>query len=126
MQTDRLDEFNRQVLLLQDEAYSLAFCLLGDQTAASRVTQFAFEAAYAQSCKNSKSLKRSVLRTILDQCAPLSLYAGLSRRERCILLLVDHLAFSYEEAAFVLRCSPARVARRLALARFKAANCDRI
>lgn len=126
MRTDRLDEFNHQVLLLQDAAYSLAFCLLGDQTAASRVTQFAFECAYAQSCKNSKFIKRLVLRSILDQCAPHSHAAGLSHQDRCVLLLVDHLALSYEEAAFVLRCSPTQIARRLAYARFKAANCDRI
>lgn len=130
MQTASLAAFNQHVLLLQDQAYSLAFCLLADETSAARVTQSAFENAYAQFDGNCQSLKLRVLRSILTSCSRLpnsrSLLPALPLRDRCVLLLVDALDLTYEEAARVLRCSPTQLARRLALARSRAANCDRI
>ncbi len=124
--TASLDAFNRQVLLLQDQAFSLAFCLLGDEPAASLVTQSAVKDAYAQYGGNFQTLKIHILRAVLRRARPLPPHPPLSRRACCVLLLVDHLALTYEEAARVLRCSPAQIARRLALARRTAVNCDRI
>ena len=75
---------------------------------------------------------REVLRAVLAGCFPPHASAarlfqnGMTRRECCVLLLVDHLSLTYEEAAAVLRCSSAQIARRLALARHKNTNCDRI
>ena len=43
---DTLSLFNQQILLCQDEAYTLAWYLLGDEIEAEKTTQAAVEAAF--------------------------------------------------------------------------------
>lgn len=114
-----LAEFNRQVLLFQDEAFTLACDLLGDEDTASRVTQEAFEQVYSHDWKSNGSIRLPVLHRIIQGSSKSRailkerkniLLGKLAESERYVLLLVDHLSLTYEETSRVLHCSPDTVA----------------
>jgi len=130
-----LAEFNRQVLLFQDEAFTLACDLLDDEGTAIRVTQEAFEQVYSHDWKGNGSIRLPVLQRIIlvssESRAILkkrknTLLGELPEPERFVLLLVDHLSLTYEETSRVLHCSLDTVASRLAHARWKIADYNDI
>jgi hypothetical protein len=108
-----LNEFNRQVLACQNQAFTLAWYLLGSEPAADTVVSDAVRALYARFPVPTAILPQ-LLREVLRRCArgarrkdvgvPLHL-RGLPAREYQALLLVDVLGLCYDEAAEVLRCS---------------------
>jgi DNA-directed RNA polymerase specialized sigma24 family protein len=130
-----LAEFNRQVLLFQDEAFTLACDLLGDEDTASRVTQEAFEQVYSHEWMGNGSIRLPLLHRIILVYSESqiilkerknTLLSKLPEPERFVLLLVDHLCLTYEETSRVLHCSPDTVASRLAHARWKIADYNNI
>ncbi len=133
--SSHLEEFNRHVLEIQDGAFTFACDLLGDEAAAAIITQRAITQVFKLGRTDRSSIRKGVLRYIADNYtrsrAASNLLQGLqlsklSEFNRLVLLLVDHLSLPYADVAKILRCSPSKVCRQLALARSKIANCDRI
>jgi len=114
-----LDAFNRLVLAYQDQAYRVAYRLLGDPDAAADATQDAFLKAYRHIGRfRDGSFRAWLLRIVTNTC-----YDRLRRRKRRPTVSLDA---SLEddgpgEASFWLRDAspnrdPARYAERRALA----------
>lgn len=117
-----LSGFNQQVAACQDEAYTLAWYLLGDDAAAEAVVQAAVANVfhgYSISQAGKKSCRLSVLQAVLDQCQQqstnplpttgasngdgiLEMLQRLPEREKQALVLIDILGLAYPEAAAVL------------------------
>jgi RNA polymerase sigma-70 factor (ECF subfamily) len=73
-----LDAFNRLVLIYQDQAYNLAYRMLGDEDSAEDATQNAFISAYRNlNSYRGGSFRAWVLRIITNNC-----YDELRRRKR--------------------------------------------
>ncbi len=131
--------FNRLVLEHQDQAYTLAYYLLGDEQRAAAAIQAAVLRAYAALGSFHKGTFRGwLLRWVLAACdgqptlpasappapEPASMEAGLRRKLlslppdwRELAILVDLLGLDYEEAAQVSGCTPKAMSHRLARAR---------
>ena len=120
----RLSAFNQQILQQQEEAYTLAYYLLGSAEAASQAVQTAVIQCYQQSSRGGSqrlSLLRTVLKNSLASSAipvtgadPLTRgILSLPQEERRTVLLVDVLGLSYVEAAQVLGTNTSRVSQWL-------------
>ena len=124
-----LATYNSLVLACQDEAFTLAAYLLGDDRAADAAVQEAVTGAYRRYLRAPESSVRLlILQQVLARCGrsacarpvgPVEGVHDLAVRERHALLLVDMLGLSYGEAGEVLGCSRDQVARRLARARIR-------
>lgn len=126
----RISAFNRQAMQWQEEAYTLAYYLLGSKDTASQVVEQAFLQAFSQSREAPGRLR--LLRFVLACCQ--SFVSGMRRGnghdpilalplpERQVILLVDVLGLSYTEAAQVIGSSTGRVSQWLASGRLLAAN----
>jgi len=122
----RLSAFNQQVLQQQDDAYTLAYYLLGSAEAASQAVQQAVLQCYQHNGRGSQrlSLLKTVLKNCLNPAIPVTGADPLARGilslpqdERRTVLLVDVLGLSYVEAAQVLGTSTGRVSQWLTGAR---------
>ena len=137
----KLATFNTLALQTQDEAYTLAYYLLGDERHAERATQAAFDQLYRSARLQADRFRFEVLRGVLDCCrrmisimpsragqqAYLRLKANrdatfekllsLNDNERSVVVLVDVLGLDYEAAAEVLGSSKKQVSSLLAQAR---------
>lgn len=133
--------FNSLALQTQDEAYTLAYYLLGNERHAERATQAAFEQLHLHARLELNHFRLEVLRRVVDGCrrigqimpnrgvlrSTLRMVASqdetiqrlvpLNEGERIVVVLVDILSLSYEEAAQVLGSSKKEVGRTLAQAR---------
>lgn len=124
--------FSALVLRCQDDAYTLAYYLLGDEEEAARATQAAFARVQRLGSLPQSRFRLEVLRGVL-KCARGEANAhpgavqpndaisrmllGLRSEDRTALVLVDILSLSYAEAAQVLGCSKQGLAKRLGHAR---------
>ncbi|MCL4560969.1 MAG: hypothetical protein M1281_10180 [Chloroflexi bacterium] len=127
--------FNRQVVRFQEEAFTLAYDLLGNEAAAVDIVQGAFSIVYCHAWDGRCSIRLKVLRQLVRDCTrcqgvpvtgeahPLT---NLPVSERLPLLLVDRLGLTYPEAAWVLHCSMKKVSGNLAQARRKVAEFGRV
>jgi DNA-directed RNA polymerase specialized sigma24 family protein len=139
----KLTSFNTLALRYQDEVFTLAYYLLGDEASAAKAAQTAFEAVFRRIGKMQKdSFRFEVLRSVLEKCRQakgmyLARKPSLTEhrktdfqttvfrrlmhlpREECeTAVLVDILGLSYEEAGRVLGCSTKEIGHLVALARF--------
>ncbi len=128
----KLSEFNSLALHYQDEAYTLAYYLLGSNRQAEEVVQGAFLQVYQHAgvrldhfrlevlqriliaCQQRQSLRYSDGAASDDLCRQL---LDLGAEERSALLLVDLLGLNYTEAARVMGCSKKQTGKWLAQAR---------
>lgn len=129
-----VDHFNQQVLDCQDEAFTLALALLGDERQACEVVQKAILRAYSDWEKNGAAVALKVLQGVMQSCrqmqpadmrAEIEWIPGWNRlnsREQAALLLIDVLGRSYPEAAFLLDCRERKVSREVAGGRYKLAQ----
>ncbi len=127
-----LATYNGLVLACQDEAFTLAAYLLGDDRAADAAVQEAVTGAFRRYLRAPESSVRLlILQQVLAGCrrsagargtGPVDGFHDLAPRERTTLLLVDVVGLSYDQAAEVLGCSRDQVARRLARARVRIAE----
>lgn len=136
-----LEDFNSLVIGIQDQVYTLAFVILGDQMTCETVVQAAFARAY----RSIGSRKRcptalSLYRILMDECErelhrrrkkPMegarfsngsertvwSALMSLPLDLRTAVALVDLTKLSYEQAAEVSGLSVKEIKKRLALAR---------
>lgn len=133
----RLATFNTLALHFQDEAYTLAYYLLGDETRSAEVTQLAFDRLYQRSGLRLEQFRLEVLHEIWAQTRQLGRAAlshalardalcqqlmGLKDDERLAVILVDVLALDYEEAGRVMGGSRKQVGKLLAQGRMKMAE----
>lgn len=125
-------------LQVQDEAYTYAYYLLGDETAAEAATQAAFAGVARKSVRHAEQFRQDVLRGVLKgirAVAPLVPSTGpasagpreeitlalmrLPAVERSALVLVDVLGLNYDTAASVMGCSSKQITHLLAQGRMK-------
>jgi len=128
-----LSAFNRMALHYQDEVFTLAYYLLGDEAGASEAVQSAFEAVYQRAGglgvdRFRRELMRSVLTSIRKGHQWFTLRGKgqdevsrqlmvLKNEVREAAILVDVLGLTYDEAADILGCSQKQAARLVAQAR---------
>jgi DNA-directed RNA polymerase specialized sigma24 family protein len=147
----RIITFNSMALHYQDEAYTLAYYLLGDEGSAEKATQAAFAQLYQNARLQANHFRLEVLRRVLVSCqgwfgslpgraklrTKTSAVAGrgddlswklmdLKEAERSAVVLVDVLGLDYAEAAQVLSSSKKQVSRLLAQARLNLSQAQTI
>ncbi len=124
-----LQAYNYLVLQSQDEAYSLAYDLLGDESAADGVVQQAFMHGFGRQVDARLPFRLRVLRWVVSACLERSQIlpgparleprlAHLSNEENVALLLIERLGLSYSQASGVAQKSEAEFRKQLAAARF--------
>ncbi len=125
-----LQAYNRLVLQLQDEVYSLAFYLLGDENQADRVVEEAFRERFGKRNGDPSKFRLELLRLIIHNSLkrvptlPCTGIFGpdaaqLTIEAKLVCILVDCLELSYQEAALVLDRPLASIRKILAETRFK-------
>ena len=126
-----LEAFNRLVLACQDEAFTLAFSILGDEDLACEVVQAVFLRVYTRRGDGGHPISVQVLQGVIRMCRrakPSKADAGvelipdwhlLEYSEQEALLLVDWLGKTYHDTALILNNSERDVARNIAFGRCK-------
>ncbi len=108
--SDTLTTFNSLVLAHQEQAFNLAWFLLGDERAAEQATQNGVLETYRQWSKGlAGPFERRLLTYVAHACEKCkngknALHNGLSRlsfEQRLAVTLIDALGLKYEEAAFI-------------------------
>jgi DNA-directed RNA polymerase specialized sigma24 family protein len=130
-----LAQFNQQVSTCQDDAYTLAWYLLGDEAQAEAVTQAAIAATFQLMQFQPGSCRLLVFEQVLRYCSgtpgidPPSLASftqaalrSLTDLERQVIILVEILNLGYHETAQLLRRPVKEIMRALAQARRTAAK----
>ncbi len=124
-----LQVYNRLVLQYQDEAFSLAFDLLGEESAAAALVQQVFLRGFSRRDDERLPFRLRVLRWLVGACLqrrqPLTGLARLDPRLACLsneeviaLALVERLGLSYAEAGDVMGTSAADFRGLIATARY--------
>jgi DNA-directed RNA polymerase specialized sigma24 family protein len=126
-ESQQLQSFNHQVLKYQDEIYTLAFYLTGDDRSASQAAQDACLQCFQKFQNANGSLRLTLLRQVMNSCRRFPMHKNpgsecqlldhLSENERKAALLVDILGLTYEDALQVLDCSKDRLSLWLSQAR---------
>ena len=126
-----LEAFNGLVLACQDEVFTLAYSILGDEGLACEVVQAVFLRVYTRRGDGVHPIPVKVLQEVFRMCRqskPTKAYAGvelipgwhqLECAEQEALLLVDLLGKSYQQSALVLDKSEHEIAATVALGRYK-------
>ncbi len=128
----RLQEYNRLVMLNQDECYSLAYDLLGDDSQACEVVGEAFQKGFQHASGEPSKFRLEVLRLVIQNalkraqelhCPEIgrhfpAQFSLLSNEEKLVCILVDCLELSYQEAAVVLGKPHDLIRKMLAETRF--------
>ncbi len=126
-----LEVFNGQVLACQEEAFTLAYSILGDEALACEVVQAVFLRVYTRRGVGGDPIPVKVLQGVIGMCRkakPTKEYAGveiipgwhqLECAEQEVLLLVDLLGKSYQHTALVMDKSEHEIAATVASGRYK-------
>lgn len=135
-ENSQLIEFNTLALRFQDEAFTFAYYLLGDEVQASEATQAAFAGLYRSEEPQLAPFRLEVLRWVLAQCrrqvqqqspvprfrmgeALINDLQWLGMEERSAVVLVDVIGLPYDEAARVIGIPRQHLIRSLALGRLR-------
>lgn len=129
----RLSHFNTLAVQYQDDVYTLAYYLLGDEDRASEATQSAFLQVFRRVGVRPDQFRLSALRWVFLQAQQqrrawqnwitstqdplLRQLTSLKEDESSALILVDMLGLNYVEAAQVMGCSRKQVGKLLTHAR---------
>jgi DNA-directed RNA polymerase specialized sigma24 family protein len=124
-----LQAYNYMVRQNQDEAFSLAYDLLGEEDSAVAIVQQAFINGFTAQKDAHLPFRLRALRWVVRACldrnqtllGPSQLdprLARLSNEEKVVLVLVDRLGLDYSQAAGVTGISVANIQKILAMARF--------
>lgn len=129
---DTLSLFNQQVLQCQDDAYTLAWYLLGDEAEAEAVMQSAVQATFHCFSSNRSDCRLLILEQVVEHCwrrepaVCCSFKPGifcdlrsLAEQERVVLVLIDVLGLDYPEASFITSMPLEKIGSLLAHARKK-------
>lgn len=130
---ETLTHFNQQVLQCQDDAYTLAWYLLGDEAQAEAAVKDAVRIVFNNNAANG-SCRVSIFRTVIQHCQA-QLHAtvpitgisddneifGMLRTvpedDRLALILVDILGLCYVDAAAIIGIQVHDLSQRLAYGR---------
>ena len=97
-----LDAFNALVLAYQDNAYTVAYRIMGDSESAADVTQDSFITAYRRlSTYRGGNFRAWVLRIVTNMC-----YDELRRRKRRPAASLDEMGADYDDGAPIPDDSP--------------------
>ena len=134
-----LAQFNQQVLKCQDDAYTLAWYLLGDEAEAQAVMQAAVEAAYHCFSRSQSDCHLRILQQVVDQLRKRNPSARhlkqsgqshplhfLAESERLVVVLIDLIGLDYAPAAFIMGCSRREIGCLLARARRKVKDLNQV
>lgn len=116
---------------LQDDAYTLAFYLLGNERLAEAATEASFASVPVSHSRQFDRLRKEVIRAVLSRCRQqgitvtgrqfsgdiIGMLQNIGIEERTVVVLVDVLGLSYEEAAGLLDKPKKNIMRLLAQAR---------
>lgn len=129
---DSLSLFNQQVLQCQDDAYTLAWYLLGDEAEAEAVMQSAIQETFQCYSSNRKDCRLLILKQVAKHCLtrkPAACSSAepditcnihfLTQQERVALVLIDILQFDYPEASFITGIPLGKIGPLLGHARWK-------
>jgi len=134
-----LEEFNRLVLQYQDEAFCLAFYMLGSEVQAGQVVQSAVRQAYTHFKGRNPDFRTQILELVSAGCLQahnriseikvpadtlLIQLSSLPGRERLALILIDLLELSYAQAGSILHQPRDSVRGLLAQGRLKLRKSD--
>ncbi len=136
LQPARLQEYNRLVLLNQDEGYALAYALLGDESQASEVVGEIFQKEFKSATRQPSKFRLEILHLVIQNalkrsrllpCPEVSRqfpaqFSLLTNEEKLVCILVDCLELSYHEAAAVLGKPANSIRKTLAEVRFILVN----
>jgi hypothetical protein len=121
--------YNQLVVQHQDEAFTLACDLLGDEAGAAVAVEEAIRLSFRDGRTSQAQFRLDIMKMVLASClrranilpgpqAMAHLLIGLSNTEKAILVLVDCLELSYADAGYVTGKLPASVRQELAKARY--------
>jgi DNA-directed RNA polymerase specialized sigma24 family protein len=123
-----LDDFNQRVKACQDEVYTLAMHLLGNENLAGAAIEEALRQVYLHPAW-IEDFRLHLLRMAVRACirrrvplGPLSFrnhIVFLAKEEKLALILVDCIELTYADAAVVLQRSTREVQQVLARARYR-------
>ena len=129
---DHLEQFNRQVLLCQNDVYTLAWYLLEDETEAQAVMQEAVEAAYRCFSTSQANCRLRIMKQVVDQYrkrkrpaqsttlpCPFPSFHFIAEHERLVVVLIDMIGLDYADTAAILGCSRKEIRCLLSQARWK-------
>ncbi len=128
----RLQEYNHLVMLNQDECFSLAYDLLGDDAQASEVVGEVFQKGFLHASGEPSKFRLEVLRLVIQNALKRSeelhcpgiythfpaQFSLLSNEEKLVCILVDCLELSYQDAAAVLEKPRDLIRKMVAETRF--------
>jgi len=129
-----LEEFNRLVMKYQDEAFSVAFYMLGNEGQAGQVVQLAVRQAFTTFKSKKPDFRIQILQLVCEGClnsqgqtpgnrtqlSPLQKQMiNLPGTERLAIILIDMLGLSYAQAGSILRQSPVQMRGLLTQGRLK-------
>lgn len=131
-----IQAYDRLVESCQDDAYSLAFRLLGEERAAQAAMQAAVESSYLKINNCRGEFRLWFLKILVEVCRSFaltdakkpsasfnrtdlqSMLNSLPSDQRLAAVLVDVLKLDYDQAARVAGIHPRQIRRSLALARY--------
>jgi hypothetical protein len=127
--TDDLLAYNQLVVQHQDETFTLACDLLGDESQAAVAVEEAFRVSFRDGSTSQAQFRLDIMKMVGASCqkhakilpgpqAMAHLLVSLTNTEKTILVLVDCLELSYVDAGYVTGKKPADVRQELAKARF--------
>lgn len=128
-----LDQFNQHILACQDEAFTLAVSLVGDELLACQIMQEVILKVYTNGGSGAQPIDRLVLHEVILSCRlanrsqfgeamTLPGWKQLKLGEQEVLLLVDVLGKSYQDAAFILNNSWREIVQNVATGRLRLAR----
>jgi DNA-directed RNA polymerase specialized sigma24 family protein len=125
-----LSEYNARVLDCQEDAFTMAYYALGDDSQAEQVVQAAVNQAFWYFDGSEVRCREQILSAVAGGCrrsaarrsAAEGVFSTLPIEERLAVILVDVLTLSYRQAAEILRCPEAQFTRLLAQGRCRMMN----
>ena len=125
-----LQAYNRLILQFQDETYSLAFDLVGNEDLASEIVKNTFLIEFGRKNGSQAEFRLEVLRLVIQGCLSRSAIlpcpqfferypVKLTNDEKLVCILIESLELSYQEAAIVLGKPLSSIRKLLAQTRFK-------
>jgi predicted DNA-binding protein (UPF0251 family) len=131
-----LDEYNARVLACQEDAFTLACYILGDESQAAQVVDAAVRQVYWCFDGSEARCREQILSAVAEGCRRAAtrrpggpaqgVFSTLSIEERLAVILVDVLALNYRQAAEILRRPATQFARLLAQGRCRVSSPTKI
>lgn len=126
--TFALEKFNQQVMACQDEAFTLAISLVGSERLACQIIQEVIQKISTNETNTKHPVDMQVLRGVIFFTRQTNLsYSGeavaipgwnlLECQQKEVLLLVDVLGKTYQEAAYIVNSSCEELVKAIAMGR---------